>query len=45
MESLLHSYIDEGVQVVEWVGLVVFFRAVFAEEVCCFGIADQDDLI
>jgi hypothetical protein len=26
-----------GVQVVEWVGLVALFRAVFAEEVGCFA--------
>ena len=26
------------VQVVEWVGLVALFRAVFAEEVGCFGL-------
>ena len=28
----------EGVQVVEWVGLVAFFRAVFAEEVLDFEV-------
>ena len=27
-----------GVQVVEWVGLVAFFRAVFAEKVGDFGV-------
>jgi len=28
----------QGVQVVEWVGLVAFFRAVFAEKVGDFGV-------